>query len=294
MKIEKIAFLIGLISILGVAFTVSLTKPAFSATSNQTNVTVEVKGVCQITVAPTNHTWFSVSPGSEGGTKLLEIKNSGSKNLTNIYGYIDTIEVETTNPIPTGDPSKYASGGLLVLNNGSGFRYVGRLEWNVSKPTGAGGSSCTNAVTWGWYRNATVGNYLWCMVNASDGTCNSTNAAIYIENEPDSGEPSTREPSIGGNPSNAFEDWAVYAFTQGPLSGHCVALYKDCTKIYIYKYDKRSNPNFGVCGGTSFIRTENLIPGSEFSVSLDVWVPKGIPAGWLASNWLTIEGSCPL
>ncbi|MCS7106086.1 MAG: hypothetical protein NZ942_02105, partial [Candidatus Aenigmarchaeota archaeon] len=117
-------------------------------------------------------------------------------------------------------------------------------------------------------------------------------AAIYLESEPDRGEPSTREPNVGGNPNNAFRDWAVYTFTTGPLAGHCVALYRDCTKLYIYEYDKRTNPNFGVCGGTSFLRTQHLTPGSEFSVSLDVWAPKGIPAGWLASSWLTIEGSC--
>ncbi|MEM5834275.1 MAG: hypothetical protein QXQ69_00290 [Candidatus Aenigmatarchaeota archaeon] len=290
MKIEKLALLISLASLLGVAFTVSLTKPAFSETSNQTNVTVEVKGVCQITVAPTNHTWFSVTPGSEGGVKTLNIRNSGSKNLTNIYGYVDTLTVETTNPIPTGDPSRYASGGVLVLNAGSGFYYVGRLEWNVSKPAGAGSSYCDATwSTWGWYRNATVGNYLWCMVNASDGTCNASNAKIYIESDVDTGDPSTRDPDKGGNVESQGPDWAIFGFSDGPLAGHCVALYKDCTKIYIYKYD----PTFGDCDMESFIRTEALTPSSEFSVSLDVWVPKGIPAGWLASNWLTIEGSCP-
>ncbi len=293
MKLEKIGFLLFVVGLLGAAFLITLTKPAFSATTNQTNITVEVKGVCQITVAPTNHTWFNVDPGSEGGLKTLNIRNSGSQNLTNIYAYVDTIDVEQTNPIPTGDPSKYASGGVLVLNTTAGnFYYVGRLEWNISKPAGAGGSNCANAATWGWYRNATVGNYLWCMVNASDGTCNSTSAAIYIESEADTGDPSTREPAVGGTPTGAFENWAVYAFTGGPLNGHCVALYTDCTKLYIYEYDKRGDPNFGLCGGTSYIRTEYLTPSSEFSVDLDVWVPKGIPAGWLASNWLTIEGSC--
>ena len=293
MEVKKLSLLFVIVSILGAAFLVTLTKPAFSATTNQTNVTVEVSAVCQITVAPRNHTWFSVTPGSEGGIKTLNIRNSGSQNLANIYAYVDTIEVEQTNPIPTGDASRYASGGVLVLNTSAGsFYYVGRLEWNVSKPAGAGGSNCTNAKTWGWYRNATAGNYLWCMVNGSDGTCNSTSAAIYIETEPDTGEPSTREPNTGGNPTNAFENWAVYNFAAGPLSGHCVALYTDCSRMYIYKYDKRSNPNFGVCGGASYVRTEALTPSSEFSVNLDVWVPQGIPAGWLASSWLTIEGSC--
>jgi hypothetical protein len=293
MKLEKLGFLLFVVSLLGAAFLITLTKPVFSATTNQTNVTVQIAQVCQITVAPTNHTWFNVNPGSEGGLKTLNIKNSGSQNLTNIYAYVDTIEVETTNPIPTGDASKYASGGVLVLNNGTNFYYVGRLEWNVSKPAGAGTTYCNPTwSTWGWYRNATVGNYLWCMVNASDGTCNSTNAKIYIETDPDTGDPSTREPDKGGSPTNAFQDWAVYTFSEGPLNGHCVAIYKDCTKMYIYEYDKRTNPNFGSCGGASYVRSESLTPSSEFSVNLDVWVPKGIPAGWLASNWLTIQGQC--
>jgi hypothetical protein len=292
MKLEKIGFLAFVVGLLA-AFLITLPRTVFPATTNQTNVTVEVARVCQITVAPTNHTWFNVMPGSEGGLKTLNIKNSGSQNLTNIYAYVDTIDVETTNPIPTGDASKYASGGVLVLNTSAGsFYYVGRLEWNVSKPAGAGTTNCDPTwSTWGWYRNATVGNYLWCMVNGSDGTCNSSSAKIYIETEADTGEPSTRDPTEGGTVSGNA-DWGIYSFTTGPLSGHCVAIYKDCTKMYIYKYDKRSSPSFGLCGGTSYVRSESLTPGSEFSVNLDVWVPKGIPAGWLASSWLTIQGQC--
>ena len=110
MKLEKIGFLAFVVGLLGAAFLITLPRTVFPATTNQTNVTVEVARVCQITVAPTNHTWFNVMPGSEGGIKTLNIKNSGSQNLTNIYAYVDTIDVETTNPIPTGDASKYASG----------------------------------------------------------------------------------------------------------------------------------------------------------------------------------------
>ncbi|MEM7825368.1 MAG: hypothetical protein QW412_00730 [Candidatus Aenigmatarchaeota archaeon] len=291
MEFERIVFLV-LVVILGMTFLLSTTRQAFSETSNQTNVTVEVKGVCQITVAPTNHTWFSVTPGTEGNVKTLNIINSGSKNLTNIYAYVDTIEKEVSNPIPLGVPSAYASGGVLVLKTTGNFFYVGRLEWNVTKPVGAGGTNCQNAATWGWYRNATVGNYLWCMVNSSDGTCNGTNAAIYIETDPDNGEQNTREPDNGGSISPK-ENWGLYNFLTGPLSGHCVAIYKDCTKMYIYKYDKRTDPSFGDCTGTSYIRETTLTPSSEFSVDLNVWVPEGIPAGWLASSWLTIEGTCP-
>lgn len=295
MKNSKLELLfVGLAITVLLAILATLPVNVFSATTNQTNVTVEITTVCEITVAPTNLTWFNINPGSEGVLKTLTIRNTGSKNVSNIYAYVDTITSEPVNPIPIGAAQNYSSGGVLVLNTSEGaFYYVGRLEWNITRPQGTGTTNCDGTwSTWGYYRNATKGEYLWCMVNGSSGTCNDTTAKVYIETDADTGIPSTRDPTIGGTVTSAFKDWGVYTFTGGPLNGHCVALYTDCTKMFIYEYDKRSNPYFGSCSGASYIRQDALTPSNEFPVTLEVWVPRGIPAGWLASSWLTIEGSC--
>ncbi len=272
----------------------SLSKEeSFAISSNQTNVSVQILQITQITVLPSSLSW-TVLPKQEGGMKFIEIKNSGSTNLTYIYAYVDTLETETQNPIGTGVAQMYSAGGVLVIKknvSGEKFYYAGRIEWNISKPTNAGTTKCANAKAWGYYRNVT-GDYLWCLVNASDGTCNSTSAEIYIENDADDGSASTRDPDIGGSFTQAFKDWAVYNFSSGPLAGHCVAAYWNCSKIYIYRYDSRTDPNFAACDLTAIEQSLNssaiLFPSNSFLVNVDIWVPE-IPYGWMKPSLLTIE-----
>ena len=272
----------------------SLKIPTFAATSNQTNVSVNVTELMKITVSPVNLTWFAVTPSSEGEVKYLDIKNTGSVNISAVYGYVSSLEDEPTNPIPTGSAEAYAAGGVLVLKKNESdakWYYAGRIEWNISKPTNAGGTYCENAVAWGYYRNVS-GDYLWCLVNDSSGFCNSTSAKIYIENDIDDGSASTRQPEVGGNFGAEVGNWGIYSFTGGPLEGHCVAAYYDCSRIYIYRYDRRSNPNFEACplsNEQQSLRYVNLTPGDQFTINAGVWIPWGIPAGWLKSSWLTIE-----
>jgi hypothetical protein len=269
-------------------------------TTNQTNVTVQVTGLTQITVSPTNLTWGNINPGTTGGIKYLDIINSGSINISTVYGYADTLTSEPNNPILIGVPSSYSSGGVITFKlnqTGAANYYVDRLEWNISKPTSAGGANCADALSWGYYRNASLGfsDYLWCIkngtaINVTNGTgCNSTGSQFFIETEADVGEPLTRQPDISGGTVNGQTDWGIFNVSSGSLAGHCIATYIDCTKILIYKYDKRTSPNFATCNSTANLRDVTLTPGSQFSINLDSWVPQGVPAGWLASSWLTIE-----
>lgn len=266
---------------------------SFAISSNQTNVSVQISQITKITVLPASLSW-TLLPKEEGETKWLEIKNTGSTNITFVYAYVDTLEKETSNPVGSGSAQAYAAGGVLVIRknvSGEKFYYAGRLEWNTSKPTDAGNTKCANAKAWGYYRNVT-GDYLWCLVNASDGTCNSTSAEIYIENDTDKGTASTRDPDIGGSFTHAFKDWGIYNFSSGPLAGHCVAAYWDCSKIYVYRYDSRTDPNFAACDLTAIEQSLNtsaiLFPSNSFLIDVNVWVPE-IPYGWMKSSLLTIE-----
>ncbi len=302
MEKAVLGFLVAVIIAILISFTRTPLKPAEAATSNQTNVTVEIANITKITVAPTNLTWYGVNTNSTGGVKYLDIKNSGSWNITSVYAYVDTLTKEQTNPIPTGVASSYASTGLLVMNASttSGvFYYVGRLDWNIT-PVGNGtkvdGPPGSNgqANSWGYFRRYD-GDFLWNIslgsgvyINATHG-CNSTGTTFMIETEADDGRPSTRQPDQAATYDTSIADWGIFYFgsNEGPLSNHCVAIHRNCTKIFIYKYDKRSG--FRECDQATFLRNTVLTPGSQFTVHTDVWVPYGIPAGWLKSGWLTLE-----
>jgi hypothetical protein len=288
---------IGFLIVVALVFLASLAGIPIrvSATSNQTNVSVQVAEVTQISVLPTVISWESINPGAIGGIKYIQVRNSGSKNITDIYAYADTLTSEPSNPYPAGSPSAFSSGSVLMLRKNETnalYYYADRLEWNISKPAGAGGTNCQDAIAWGYYRNVS-NEYVWCLKNGTEitetGGCNSTNTKFYIEEDPDNGTADTRQPTLSGGTVTEKSDWGLFSFASGPLNGYCVAAARDCTKILIYEHDKRSP--FGDCGASSYIRSAALTPGDEFTLNLDAWVPKGIPHGWLASSWLTLEGT---
>jgi hypothetical protein len=280
-------------------FFFSGSTPTFAATANQTNVTVQVGTVTQLTVMPTQITWSSVSPGSQGGLVNLNIKNSGSVNITGIYSYADTLTSELNSPIGTGSPSAYSSGGIVAVkkNSTSSTFFVDRLEWNLtSKPAGMGVTNCANAASWGYFRNATTGSsdFLWCINNGSIANatmgCNATGTTFYVTSAGDNGTAQSRDPDLTGGSVSGQIGWGIFSgFVSGPLNGDCVAVSANCSKILIYKYDRRANPNFAACTQSMNLRDVTLTPGDQFTVQLDAWVPQGIPAGWLGSSWLTIE-----
>jgi hypothetical protein len=294
-RLGEISIFVGLIILAILAFSVSFAgiPRKVIAASDQANVTVNVTELAQITLLPDVVTWSSVDPGSTSTSESIQVRNSGSLNISNIYAYTDTLVSEPNNPYPAGDPTAFSSGSVLKIKNETDtYYYTDRLEWNISKPANSGGASCQNAIAWGYFRNVS-NEYVWCLVNGTEINsthgCNSTGTQFYIEQDPDNGTSVTREPDLTGGTVNEQPGWGLFSFSSGPLNGYCVAASQDCTKILIYKYDKRSP--FSQCSGTEFLRATVLTPGDEFTINLQVWLPKGIPAGWLNSTWLTIEGS---
>jgi hypothetical protein len=299
LKIDEESILVGTVILVILAFLVSLADiptKVTAATTNQTNITVQVADVTQITILPTTVSWSSLNPGSIGGLRYIQVRNSGSRNISTIYAYADTLTSEQNNPYPAGDSSAFSSGSVLMLKKnetGATYYYADRLEWNITQPAGSGGTNCQNAVAWGYYRNVT-NEYVWCLtngteINATHG-CNSTGTTFYIETDADNGTVASRQPNLGATADSLTQaDWGIFKFTSGPLNNMCVAIHRLCTKILIYKYDRRSP--FDQCSIVDTLNSTTILtPGDEFTVNLDAWVPKGIPYGWLASSWLTIEG----
>jgi hypothetical protein len=270
----------------------AFSSAAFAA-SDTVTVDVSVASVAQISVIPDILSWSNINPGSAGTVQSLNIKNTGSVNLTNIYAYVDTLEDEATRPYGFDDPSKYAAGGVIVFKNETydKFFFAGRLEWNWTEDVGNDDlSAITSPVAWGFFKNTSY-EYYWALGNGTGGYCNNTGAEFAISDYPDNGTVTTRTPSDAGITLQTGVDWGYFSINRAtsPLYGSCVAAYYDCSKIYIYKYDKRSG--FGSCANSAYIQAPNLVPGETHTLTLNVYIPLGIPAGNLNTSTFTVYAS---
>ena len=270
---------------------------SFADAYNTTEINVSIESIGKITISPNFVNWSGVHPGTTGGTQTIEVLNIGSLNVTNLYAYLNTLDVETTRPYGSDEASSYASGDVLLLRNQTknNLSWVGRLEWNWTNTlSNLDTSNVLSPVAWGFFRNASK-EYVWVIGNGTAGMCNDTDVQFALDDDEDDGTASTRTPTTTdfATPDYTGPDWAIFSIdrSDSPLYDHCVAVWVNCTKIYIYKYDKRTNPAFDQCLVSDFIKNV-LVPGGDSEIlTLDVYMPEGIPEGNMSSTTLTVYGS---
>ncbi|MFC2143032.1 hypothetical protein ACFLQN_01390 [Candidatus Aenigmatarchaeota archaeon] len=287
-----------------------LLSVSISANPDTATIHVGINQLNQITLQPDSLNWSNVTLGGRGGFKYIDIRNTGSINITNTYAYVDTITGEATRPYESDQAIDYSAGGVLLLRNETetGINWVGRIEWNwTSNITNTNLTDITNgtdAITQGFFRNAS-NQYHWAVrngTNTSDtdglvnGTCNTSNTRIAIEDDPDNGTLATRTPTANGftyDGGAAAYGWGIWSFDRNghPLDDHCFAINYTCDKIYIYKYDQRSADGFDDCSQVEFVLAPDLSPGKEETMTLDVHIPLGMPDGTMTSTTLTITGT---
>lgn len=292
MKVKiKLAHL-GMLAVVLLAIVAITQVTVMAAYLGSTTVAVTVSDLTEVTVLPTSLS-FTAAPGAVATAISVDIKNTGSNNISNIYASVDTLTDETSDPIPAGGPSGFASTGFLVLKNSTATEYfhAGRLEWNLSTLlTGASyGSYRYNAT--GFFRNVS-GMYMWILGNTTTATnagCNDTGATLYIEADADAGTAATRTPAVAGTLDESVTDWGLFSFTADPLKNYCVAAYHDCTKIYIYKYDY--NATFDGCTQSNYLEAATLVPGDIDTITTNAWVSEGVPDGSTNSGVLTFHGT---
>ena len=276
---------------------VKTANAAFNISEIPVNVSVE--GVTEIEINPYSLTWTDVAPGTEGGVLEIDVKNIGSTNVTGFYGYVDTLTDETTNPIGSSNSQDYASGGVLTFRrneSGAEHYFAGRVEWNntnrielITLPT--------DAVSWGWFRNASV-EYVWGLANGTSAEdnhwCNESGASLIVNKYDDNGTSMTRNVDGGtysddGGTVSTGVDWGIFdGFSAGPWQNYCVAAYYNCTKLYVYKYD-RNFDSTATCADLGFLNTTMWRGPSEIqTINLNVWMPYGVPAGDMLQATLTI------
>jgi len=284
-----------LVTLILISFT-AFTQLTNADANDTVTIDVNVTQAASITVWPETLNWTTVNTGQAGGIKYLTIKNAGSVNVSQIYAYLDTLTTENSRPYGSDDPTDFSAGGVITLRNetDTGFFFGGRIEWNWTQDIpNHDWSAVTSPIAWGYFRN-TSNDYVWVLGNGTDGLCNNTGAEFAIEDDVDLGTTTTRTPddtSItrdGGDSS-----WGYFSIDRAtsPLDGSCVAAYYDCSKIYIYHYDKRTNPNFATCGNSAYLQEANLTSGNTIILDVDAWVPNGYPAGYLNTTTLTVYAS---
>jgi hypothetical protein len=272
----------------------------WNATDNIT-VNVSIAEVSEITVNPTQVSWLLVSLGAVGGEILVDVINTGSVNVTNMYAFNYVETDEPVRPYGSTDPSSYAATGVVVINNETNFHvnysWVGRYEWNHTEAVAnIVRSAVTAPASEGFYRNNSL-EYVWLVGNGTNltedgpGLCNTTGTQFAIEDDIDVGTAATRTPTTSNivYEGNAG-DWGVLLVnrTTSPLYGQCVAINHSCEKIKIYKYDKRTDPNFNVCSGSAFLRSFALTPNEIETIALNAYIPRGLPVGNLTTGLITI------
>jgi hypothetical protein len=275
-----------------IAFSFFLIPAAVIAASNTTTINVSIQAVGRIALVPDFLNWSNVEPGTAGGEQTVEIQNIGSINVTNIYAYFNTLAVEASTPYGSDDASSYSSTGVIVMRNQSesNMYFNGRIEWNwTTTISNIDLSNIDDPVAWGFFKNASH-EYVWAIGNGTGGLCNNSGVQFGIDDDIDDGTQSTRTPETTSfaTPDNVGIDWAVFSIdrTGSPLEGHCVAVNTNCTSIYIYKYDYRAQfPNCDIRGYIEDILTPG--GGSEI-LTLDAYIPKGIPDGNMSSSVMTV------
>lgn len=280
-------FLFALVS------SVVMAQPA----TEDVTVDVSILSTAEITVLPSSLSWSSVSPGTAGGNKSLNVKNVGSTNVSQIYAYVDTLTDEITRPYGSDNAADYAVGSVITLINetsGEKYYFAGRLEWNWTEAVS--NSNFTNinnynAVAWGFFRN-TSQDYFWGLGNGTGGLCNNTDTVFGIDTNEDDGTMSTRTPvttTINRDGGDANYSYFSVNDANSPLYGYCVAVNATCDNIYIYKYDRRAG--FQTCANSRYLRENNLAPYDTEDISVDVFVPRGMPDGSMNTATLTFAAS---
>ena len=287
-----VAFFVFLVFLLVDAIITS--TPVLADVNDTVTIDVNVTQAASIVVLPSTLSWVGVQTGQIGGAQQLNIKNAGSINISQIYAYIDTLDSETVRPYGSANPLNFSAGGTITLENetDSQFYFAGRIEWNWTQDIPNNDwSAVTDPVAWGYFRNAS-NDYVWVLGNGTTG-CNDTDAEFAVEYDVDLGTTATRTPVTVGAADGGDGNWSYFSVNDGssPLDTHCVAAYYDCSKIYIYHYDKRTDPNFITCANSGYLQETNLTPGYTIILDVDTWVPNGYPAGDLNTTVMTIYAS---
>jgi hypothetical protein len=292
-KLKTIGILFLAFIVFFIGITLTKMETVLAANVNDTvTIDVNVTQSASITVWPETLNWTSVSTGGTGGLQYLTVKNAGSIDVSDIYAYVDTLTTEPGRPYGLAYSKNYSAGGVIVIENETDTKlyFAGRIEWNWTQDIPNHNWEALTTSTpkaWGYFRNAS-NDFVWVLGNGTAGRCNETGSQFAIEYDVDAGTEETRTPITVGASTGRDAIWSYFSVNDAssPLNQYCVAAYYDCSKIYIYHFDKRSG--LGGCTNSAYLQSVALVPGYTMILTLDAWVPNGYPAGFLNTTTLTV------
>jgi hypothetical protein len=309
---------LALMAFLIVAVALVLQPATLAAMKEDANdsvqIDVNITTRAAIEVLPTSISWVQIIPGSNGtasttqDVRNITVKNIGSFNLTDFYLDVNTEDIETTNPVASGQITDYAAGGFVLFRNETTtlrYFHAGRLEWNLTEVMAGENLDLSAGVvnfSHGWYKMSSGNEYLWKVENGTCGgalaVCNCTDANLVISELPENSTGQSRDLSANiataPTPAATNINWSLFHYNSsqgGPLQDHCVAVSRDCTKIFIYKYDKTGagSGGFGDCMEAEYLAEERVEPGERLDeLKVKPSVPYGTPAGDAKTTTLAI------
>jgi hypothetical protein len=296
-KGKEIFFVLVALFILAIMFS-SKSDYSYAADFN-VSVDVNISAYTEITVSPAFLNWTNIIPGTAGGIKYVDIRNTGSTNITNLYSFITTLENETARPYGSSNPDSYSAGGVVVVRNESLDKYwwAGRLEWNWTQTisnTDQSDIPASSRAAEGFFRNASV-SYYWAAGNGTAGLCSGSGSIFALEDDADTGAVSTRTPTASSiSRDGGDSEYSYFSISRGTnfLNGACIAVSSNCQKIYMYKFDRRTGAfNGSTCANSVYMNNAQMAPNEIENIAADVWVPKGIPQGNLRRATWTFVAS---
>jgi hypothetical protein len=286
--------LLGMFLLLGL---LSLPSIVHADASDNVTIQVTIASVAALELNETTIDYSSVAPAANSTRNWdIEITNTGSAALINIYAHVFTINNETSTT-RGGAGTAYAATGFLMIKNGTsastaeGYWYAGHLTWNMSTNDNGAGYTLT-AITaadnrsygdlWTGGGGATSGTedlYYWQMLNGTSSSkvgafCNGTDTSFKVQ-----ATQGTKDVAGGtaATTATAGLTWSTWTYASGPLAGYCVATYFDCTKFYLYRYDL--NSTFPTCASAGYMFPASLGAGAKQTFSTKMVVGTGVGTG---------------
>ena len=300
---KALVFASAVMAVILAAMLVSImeSKAYAASTTSNASVTVTIGAVTIVDVTPQTMDFGIAYPGSidynytDGGVTLtqIQIENLGSTNITRVWF---NVTQPATNPFGTGDPTAYDPANFLTLKRTTDTTYyfIDRKEWNstyqiiyLKLPS--------NWKTYGKIRDANH-EYFWT-INGSLTACNETGNTLVIgltpHNETQTGtiDLDTGNVWIGTiNAGNVGDDWGIVDAANVGGAQYCIAVYKDCSLLRVYKWNPDA-PEAATCTTDSDFNTGIMYPGDSIIADVALHVPYGVPQGTLSTGTLTVLAS---
>ncbi len=282
--------LLGMFLLLGL---LSLPSIVHADASDNVTIQVTIQSVAALELNETTLNYGNVAPAANSTVYDIEITNTGSAALTNIYAHVFTINNETSTTRGQAGTS-YAATGFLTIKNGTAastaekYWFAGKQVWNTSVNDNGAGYSLT-AITGVTNRSygdlwidgsGTASLYYWQMLNGTNAGnlllafCNGTTTSFKVQATRDSQDVNG---GTAATTATAGTTWSTWTYATGPLAGYCVATYFDCTRFYLYRYDK--NSTFPTCADSGYMFPASLGAGAKQTFSTKMVVGTGVGTG---------------